>query len=320
MKKKLDILLTSLCLLVLYNLKPLWEVVENKIIKPLLPFFVSFLISYFIYPLKQYLKNKYGNKISIIILIILIISLLTITLYLIIPLLYKESIFLINTTLYFIKNISLKYNIDLSKLTNKLIEHIDITASYKTIINIFVVICLTIYILIDMEKIRTKIKKYIKNKNYYIVLKESDKKIKKYIKSIFTISIITLIEYFILYKIINHPNTLLLSILASALNIIPYFGGILFGLIALLASQTKQMVIKTIIVIFITSILDTYIINPLTFKKSNNINPILNIIGMLLFGSLFGTIGIILTMPILITLKEYIQFCRIKNELKNHTK
>lgn len=312
MKKKIDFLLTGLCLLVVYKLSPLWNVVELKIIKPLLPFFISFIIAYFLYPLKQFFKVKFGSRISMFLIILIIILIICSFIFLLVPLFYKESIFLINTIYYFVKSISIKFNIDLSVFTNKLVDRIDFVSSYNSFLNIFVIICLTIYLLMDMEKIRKFVYDLFKDKEYFCVISESDKKIKKYIKSILIISGITFFEYFIFYSIIKHPNALLLCFLASILNVIPYFGGIIFGLIALLSSQSRVMVIKCIIVIFITSILDTYVINPLSFKKSNDISPIISIIGVLLFGSLFGTIGIVLALPILIFLREFIDFIKKK--------
>ena len=305
--KLINILLISLIILIIYKLYPIWEVVEQKIINPLLPFFISFLIAYFLYPLKCLFKKKFNNIISTILIIIIVLSLIIFITFILIPLIYKESTFLINTSIYIIKNISLKYNIDLSIFIKKIIENIDITASYNTFINTFVTIFLSFYLLIDMEKIRNYINKYLKNKKYYIIIKESDKKIKIYLKSILTISIITFFEYLILYSLIKHEDSLLLALLASILNIIPYFGGIIFGLIALLTAHTQKMFIKTIIIIIICTIIDCYIINPILFKKSNDINPIINIVSLMLLSSIFGIIGIVLNIPILIIIKEFIK-------------
>lgn len=313
MIKKFDILLTSLCLLVIYKLKPLWEVVEIKIIKPLLPFFISFVIAYFLYPLKVYFKKKFGSKMSLIIMVSIIILIIFLFSFILIPLLYKEFIYFFSSFISLIKNISNKYDIDLSFFTSKIIENIDLTSSYNSLISVFVVICLTVYLLKDMEIIRNKIYIYFKNSKYFSFIKESDKKIKKYIKSITFVSTITFFEYFIFYLIAGHPYAFVLGILGFFLNMIPYFGGIIFGLIVLISSESKKMVIKYIIVIFITSIIDSYVINPISFKKSNDISPIISIMGVLLLGSLFGTIGVVLSMPILIVVKEYIKFCRIKN-------
>ena len=305
--KLINILLISLIILTIYKLYPIWEVVEQKILNPLLPFFISFIIAYFLYPLKCFFKKKFNNIVSTILIIIIVLSIITFITFILIPLVYKESTFLINTSIYIIKNISIKYNIDLSTFTQKIIENIDITASYNTFINTFVTICLSFYLLIDMEKIRNYISKHLKNKKYYAIIKESDKKIKLYLKSILMISIITFFEYLILYSIIKHEDTLLLALLASILNIIPYFGGIIFGLIALLTAHTQKMIIKTIIVIIISTIIDCYIINPISFKKSNDINPIISIVSLMLLSSIFGIIGIILNIPLLIILKEFLK-------------
>ena len=78
MKTKINILLIILILLGLYKLSPLLEVVEQKIMNPLLPFFVSFLIAYFLYPVKRSIKKKTNEIVSIIVVIFLLVLLIEI--------------------------------------------------------------------------------------------------------------------------------------------------------------------------------------------------------------------------------------------------
>jgi len=91
---------------------------------------------------------------------------------------------------------------------------------------------------------------------------------------------------------------------------IPFFGGIIGGILAiLLAAQVgKTLIIKTIIIVVICSFLDSYVINPIMFKKSNNINPLFAIAGIIIFGNLFGILGIILAIPLVIVTKEIIYY------------
>lgn len=304
MIKLIKILLISLIILILYKLYPIWEVVEHKLINPLLPFFISFVISYYLYPLKCFFKKKFNNFFSVFLILLIIISIIILFIFIIIPLLYKESTYIINTAFYIIKNISNKYNIDLSFFYKNLLSHLNIRNSYNIFINFFITLFLTIYMLYDMEKIRKIINNLLKNNKYYIIIKRSDKKIKSYLKSTLIISFITFFEYLFFYFIINHYNYFNLAFIASILNIIPYFGGMIFCLIAIMSANNKMLLTKTIIVIIICTIIDTYIINPLTFKKSNGISPILSIISIIIFGSLFNLIGIILSYPLLIILNE----------------
>ena len=138
MKTKINILLIILILLGLYKLSPLLEVVEQKIMNPLLPFFVSFLIAYFLYPVKRSIKKKTNEIVSIIVVIFLLVLLIAFISFVLGPLIYREGMFLINTSIYLLKNISLKYNIDLSIFTKRIIESIDISSSYNVVVNVFV--------------------------------------------------------------------------------------------------------------------------------------------------------------------------------------
>ena len=48
------------------------------------------------------------------------------------------------------------------------------------------------------------------------------------------IIVITLVEYTLVYTIIGHPNAILLGFLAAVANLIPYFGGIIVNVIAII--------------------------------------------------------------------------------------
>jgi predicted PurR-regulated permease PerM len=48
--------------------------------------------------------------------------------------------------------------------------------------------------------------------------------------------------------------------------------------------------------------LDAYLINPMVYKKRIELNPVVTIGGILIFSSLFGVIGVIISIPILLVL------------------
>lgn len=292
----------------MYKLRPLIEVVEHKLMSLLLPFFIAFLISYVFYPLKKILKKRFNEYVSIFLIILVIVLFILGLCFIIIPLLYNDSKYLIDTFIYLIKSLSLKYGIDLNNYLFDFIKNIDFVSSYNIIISIFITFSLSIYMIIDYEKMVYKIDCFLKNKKYYGFIKSSNDRIKSYIKSLLFISLITFFEYLVIYYLMGNPNYLSLAFLAGLLNIIPYFGGIIFTLVALLTSYSKDCLIKTVISIFICSILDVYVINPLSFKKSNDINPVISILFVLLFSVLFGPIASIFAYPVLIILIEYLKY------------
>ena len=60
------------------------------------------------------------------------------------------------------------------------------------------------------------------------------------------------------------------------------------------------MFVKTIIAVFVLSILDGYVINPLVYGKTNKLHPLIIIITLLLGSVLFGFMGILLAFPLTI--------------------
>jgi len=87
--------------------------------------------------------------------------------------------------------------------------------------------------------------------------------------------IIQLFEYSLLFFIVGHPNWLILGILACLTTIIPYFGGVLTNIIAILTATviSTPLTIATIVICLIFPQLDGYVISPHVYGKTNDINP-----------------------------------------------
>ena len=94
-------------------------------------------------------------------------------------------------------------------------------------------------------------------------------------------------------------------------NIIPYFGPYIGGafpvLYALIDSSSLALIV--LVVIIGIQVLESDVISPYLHSKNNDLHPILVIFGVVLFGKIFGVIGMVLAVPLLsftkITLKHY---------------
>ena len=315
LKNKLDyklvnFLIILLIILTIYQTKELWIntlTIISNIIKPLL---ISIMISYILNLYLRILNKRFNKIISIIIFLITIATIVYILVFKLLPPILIQLTQSIKKITYLLKNISIKYDIDIMKTITKLNKIDELLPSINIIGNIFkymsitlIVISISIYMFIDWNKIIKKTKIILnKNKKLYNYIKEINISIEKYTKSFLLLSILNTIEYMIIFKIINHPNYLLLGFLAGILSIIPMIGGITTNIIALLLAYTinYKLFIRTIIGILVLTILDGYIISPLIYKKSNKIHPILSIIGIYIGGKLFGLLGTISALPLLI--------------------
>nr|MBP3258892.1 AI-2E family transporter [Bacilli bacterium] len=285
----------------------------GKLVNASLPFLLAFVLAYIFYPLELKLNKKFPKIISISIIILSILLFIFILFKIMIPLFISESSTLINILTQYVNNLSYKFNIDTTmilKKINGLINYNHIINGISISINFITktIICFIsfIYILYDMDKITLYIRK-IKILNYLIYI---NKDISKYISSLIKISIISFIEYTLVFFIIRHPNPLMVGMLAGILNMIPFIGGIITVFITILLSPS--MIIKISITYIVLGLLDGYIITPYVYGKYNKINPLLGLIALSI-GGIFGPMGIILSIPILIIVISTYKYLKDNN-------
>jgi len=321
--KKLDYKLVNIALIclicfLLVESSELWILLFSKLSSILVPICIGFAISYFLYPFLVKLNKKIPKVLSIGILILSFLILLYILFMVLVPLLYNQFINLISYILVFIKSLS----IDLSGLEKYLFEQVlpksgkifwDIsTKSVDIVTDLIVVIVSSIYFLIDMDKIRNFLKKYLfkKSDKFYLYFKTLDIELNNYFKGLIKLIVITFFEYTIIYYILGNPNALFLGFLSALSNLIPCFGNLIVQIISSLTSFiiSPRMGITVLIITFILSIFDSYILNPWVYGKSNKIHPLIIIISVFAGGILFGFIGVLISLPLSIVIVNTIKF------------
>lgn len=306
-----------------------WDIVQ-RLFTILAPFILAFVAAYAITPLvrwldKKGLKKGYAITLIVVGMVLLVLLLLWITL----PLVYEQLSLVAKMIVKVVQNLDTKFNINLGtyQLTitdylNGILKELGTVAS-STGVDIVnksiglagqVIVCFVgfIYFLIDMDKIRSIVKEWIISisPKTYSYIRTMDNEIMKYLKGLETFMLIELIEYSLIYLIIGHPNWLILGILACITTVIPYFGGLITNIIALILASvvSTKLLILTIIVCLIFPQLDGYFISPKVYGKSNNINPLITIMVVSVGGSLFGVIGIIAALPVYLLLRTTYHF------------
>ncbi len=318
--KLLNILLIISIVCLLFLIKDVWVEIVKKILTIIWPFIVAFAIAYALYPYKKKLEDKgMPSWLSTLIVILCSIGLIIVLLIVVGPLIYEQGLLFLSSISTFISDIGLKYEVNLkviqetiANISSDIIRNLGkyissgaitiITASFSVIATLVVIIFVSIYLLIDMEEIRSNIKKHIKKKKLYNYIKKLDYEVSNYFIGFFKNMLIQFIEYTTIFCIIGHPNFLILGILASVSNIIPYFGGFIVNILALIISSviSRELTILTLIVCLICPQLDTYIIAPKIYGKTNNIHPIINIFAVFAGGILLGFWGILIALPVAI--------------------
>lgn len=274
------------------------------IIEVLKPIIISLIISYIF---NLYLKklNKFFNKYISVTIFLTTITLLIFTIYKLFGQILEQIKNSSSIIIYFIKEVLIKYNLDIFDLYNKIGDITEyLPKTFNNILNyitlFIVIISSSIYMFIDFNKIK-KIIKLLPEKIYnYIITINKD--IESYTYSFIILSIINVIEYTITFKIIGHPNYLFLGLLSGILSLIPMFGGILTNAFAIITSFiiNYKLFIRTLIGILILTILDGYVISPIIYSKNNKMHPIIVIISIYIGGKIFGITGIIFALPTLV--------------------
>lgn len=350
LKNKLDFKLVNIALIVfivflLYMTGNLWVGVTSKIFQIVIPFLFAFALAYALHPFLQKMMEKNVSKwLGITIIVFVILTLITFVIYLITTVMLGQLSSLFTSIISFISSLQeASFDINFAGLETSLADTFKmiltnfgtyvsdgainvIDSSLGFISTVFIVFAAFIYFLIDMDKIREEIKFFFskRSKKTFNYVRKLDDEMKNYLNGLIQIVIISLIEYTLVYTIIGHPNAILLGFLAAIANLIPYFGGIAVNVIASITAfvVSPGLLIRTIIAFGILSAVDSYVINPTVYGKTNSIHPLVTIIALFAGGILFGVFGVFISFPlaiIIVTTYKYYKdditknFKKVKN-------
>lgn len=322
--KLLNTLITVIIIYILISTYSIWGSVLSQIISIAAPFALAFVLAYALYPFVRALQKKGINKILAVAIVILIFLLLTVgVLILTMPLLYQQLIALSKQLLEVASDLSTKFNLDLggfeegvTNVLNKTItsagEYVSsgivsvVSSSIRVVLMMFVSFILFIYFLWDMDKIRVFVKEFFKNTTDKIFgyVKELDLSLGNYFKGLTICMIIQFVEYSLLFLVIGHPNWLLLGVIGAVSAIVPYFGQLFTDIVALVTASVVSvpLFIATLVISLVFPAIDSYVISPNVYGKTNDMNPILIILGVVIGESIGGIIGIAVSLPVLIML------------------
>ena len=328
--KLVNLLLIIMIICLLYFIRGLWIGIVTNIFNILAPFLLAFSLAYVIYPLVRKLIEAGAPKwLAILTVCILGFGSLFIIIILTVPLMYEQTLLFISNISMFLSDLSIKYEINFGGLQTTLTEFSSniisslgniisdgaisvVNSSVSVFSTAIVVICSAIYFLIDMDKIRDSIKKYLnrKNRRTGFYLTKLDDELTKYIGGMGLTILIQIVEYTVAFLLIGHPNYLILGILSGISAIIPWFGGFLVAIISLLVSSviSTKMFVLTVIICIICPILDGNVIGPKVYGKTNKLHPLVVIFAVSAGGVIGGFWGIVLSLPIAIAIKTTYNF------------
>lgn len=347
-------------LLILYKTLDNFNVVAawfSNVIGILKPFIIGFVIAYILnIPAaainKKLSSSKYtfikkralGLSIGCVYAAFLALTVLLIRM--IIPAIYKNILDLYNNLPYYAKAVT-EYlskieiaekinllNINPVDIINKLYEWISsfdfskfgtyaqgVINVTSGVINIFLSIVISIYMLIDKNRIKKQVK-YIMNAFMPVSAVENTTKniatfndiLSKYIYCQLLDATIVAILSIIVMSVIRVRYSLILGLLIGICNLIPYFGAIIAIVVTIFVTCFTDGMAKgiwTLIALVLIQQIDANIIGPRIMSNSLELRPLLVIFAVTLGGGLFGIPGMLLSVPVLAMIKvlaeRYIQ-------------
>ncbi|HHU55477.1 MAG TPA: AI-2E family transporter [Acholeplasmataceae bacterium] len=337
-KKLIFILLLAVTCYVFFLLLPYLAIIFRYIIKIITPFIIAFALAFILQPIVCFFQNKgLSRGLSVAVVLIIFLATVILTIVLTIPHLVSEVKLLIERVPIILKDIKhildefaklfdflpekyrpnydnvngflSKYLSEIGAIPNNLLNKL--TRILSTLILVPMIL---IYFLLDYEKILCSLRNYliktnkIRFKNY---LADLNKIMGSYFRGVFLVIIILTIAFSIAFFIIDLDFAIFFGLIIGITNIIPYLGSYIGGafpfIYALAESPQKAFTVLAISVVFQT--LESDLLSPYIHSKQIKIHPLIVIFFLLVFGSLFGIIGMMVAVPILsmikITLKHY---------------
>lgn len=285
------------------------------------PILISFSIAYILNPILTILNKKINSRILSVFIIFILLFIFIIGIgYFSFPILVKQYCSLTNDLIPFINKIFLNDFFGLKDVILNLISNISntinnnyfliINKSFSFISNLFIILLLSFVFLLKMEKIKLYIKKILKKKkDLQLLLKKIDSALNNYLKALLIIIFIEIFEYTFIYLIIGHPNFLLIGVLAGITTIIPYFGALFTNILALITAAfiSPKLFIICALIVIVVPIFDNYVIDPKIYQRTNKISPFKAVLAIIVCGMIFGSIGFIIAIPILIIIETIIK-------------
>ena len=313
-----------------------WYGILGNAINITLPFIIAFVLAYALTPVVKWLvRNGIPKWLAITFVAFSMVLVVFAIIVLTLPTIYDQLVSLSSNIGVLADSIGDKFNLNLGDVEglvdssiNKITSNLGsvVTKGSSAIIgvlgNVIVGFVASIYFLSYMDDIRSSVRIFLtkKSKKSFNYVKSLDDELGNYIKGLAIFMVIQLFEYSILFRLVNHPNWLILGILACITTVIPYFGGLITNIIALvLASITTPFTFfGTLIICAIFPQLDGYLISPKVYGKTNNVNPLITIMAVSVGGTLAGAWGIIAALPIYLFIRATIVF--FKKDLQKQAK
>ena len=325
------------------------EIVIN-ILKILSPLFIGIVVAWLLNPFVKWLEKKnirrgIGVSFSYIILIACIFLLVKA----IIPLLYNQTIELVGNFPNIFQSLKDWFSTILSNFDSKMIniENVEktlllrldeISKNLSTSMPTFIISSVTslvssigtfviglvigFYLLLGCDNIENIIFDFIPKKIIKSTKELGTKvnlSLRNYVNGALIDSCVVFLVSTIAFALIGLKSPILFGLFCGLMNVIPYAGPYIGGAPAVVVafSQGFGVGIAVLIAIIVIQLVEGNVLQTLIISKTTKLNPVIIIIGLLVFGHFFGILGMLLSTPIIGVCKVIITYFDEKYDLLN---
>ncbi|AYG00865.1 AI-2E family transporter [Lactococcus allomyrinae] len=350
----IEILAVALLIFLLTQIQFVFQPVKTLLALLFIPFIISGFLYYVFNPVVIFMEKKLKIKkvFGIFIVLILIAAMIFYAIASIIPSIVGQLTGLINasTRIYpevrtWVENLQhnprfsqLYQQIDVNSLVDRLnISYTDIlhnllnsiTISVGSLVSIITSIVMVMilvpillfYMLKDGEKILPFLRKNILKEdklNIFELLENMNRTISRYISGVALDALLVFIFVFIGYLIMGIPYAFLFALFAGITNLIPYAGpyiGVL-PMVFTVAFNHPWTALIAVAYVLILQQLDGNLVYPKIVGSAVKVHPVTVMVLMLISGSLYGIIGMIIAVPAYCLVKEIVKF--LNSLYQNH--
>ncbi|CAL1329151.1 AI-2E family transporter [Candidatus Providencia siddallii] len=307
----------------------------NEILTPLL---ISIMLAFLLeLPIQLFERLGFSRIFSISVILILFIGISAIAILIIVPTVWQQWVKfikdlpnMINYSSEFIQNLLKKYpilvnigiiDIIINNFCNRLslIANSVFTASVSSLISIFylcvylvLVPLMTFFLLKDKEYIKNRCLKLLSKNRFLLkkVLIKMNQYIINYLRGRFIEIVFVGLLTYICFAYFKLSYAVLLSVFVSISVLFPYIGTIIsiipVVIVALFQYGITNEFWLLMIIYLIIQIIDSNIIIPLLFSNAVDLHPLIIILSIIIFGSLFGFCGVFFAIPLAALIKVVI--------------
>ncbi|MFT5225178.1 MAG: putative permease [Polaribacter sp.] len=170
---------------------------------------------------------------------------------------------------------------------------------------------LTYYLLKDFHSVRNRMMNWLPNASFelgWLIYYRVSQQLQAYTRGVMIQSTIMSLVCMIGFSLIGLDIPILLGAITGILNLVPYVGPVISILLSLLVASAMtpfdpSLLYLGVLVIATAQVIDNVVVIPAVIANAVNLHPVQVILGIIIFGSLFGTLGVILAIPAIATAK-----------------